>query len=128
MCIRDRPIDPDNHDLAHHEAKAPTCTEIGWEAYDACSRCDYTTYAELAALDHDWSNWVSNGNKTHARTCKNDPGHIQRGSCSGVSCGETGACAVCGGEYTVAHKYAGSWISDGADRHWRNCIYCNAGR
>ena len=122
------PIDPDNHDLAHHEAKAPTCTEIGWEAYDACSRCDYTTYAELAALDHDWSNWVSNGNKTHARTCKNDPGHIQRGSCSGVSCGETGACAVCGGEYTVAHKYAGSWISDGADRHWRNCIYCNAGR
>ena len=31
----------------HHEAKAPTCTEVGWDAYDTCSRCDYTTYAEL---------------------------------------------------------------------------------
>ena len=122
------PIDPDNHDLAHHEAKAPTCTEKGWSAYDTCTRCDYTTYAELAALDHDWSNWVSNGNKTHTRTCKNDPDHIQRGSCSGVSCGETGACAVCGGEYTVAHEYIGQWISDGADAHWRDCILCGAGR
>ena len=40
------------HDLVHHEAKAPTCTEKGWEAYDTCSRCDYTTYAEKAALGH----------------------------------------------------------------------------
>ena len=45
--------DPDNHDLIPHEAKAPTCTEIGWDAYDTCSRCDYTTYAELPALNHD---------------------------------------------------------------------------
>ena len=28
------------HDLEHHEAKAATCTEIGWEAYDTCKRCD----------------------------------------------------------------------------------------
>ena len=45
---------PDNHDLVHHEAKAPTCTEIGWEAYDACSRCDYTTYQELDAPGHSY--------------------------------------------------------------------------
>ena len=36
-----------------HEAKAPTCTEIGWDAYKTCSRCDYTTYAEQPALNHD---------------------------------------------------------------------------
>ena len=41
------------HDLVSHEAKAPTCTEIGWDAYDTCSRCDYTTYVEKAALGHD---------------------------------------------------------------------------
>ena len=41
------------HDLIHHDAQAPTCTEIGWEAYDTCSRCDYTTYEELDALGHD---------------------------------------------------------------------------
>ena len=46
-------IDPNNHDLVHHEAQAPTCTEIGWEAYDTCSRCDYSTYVELPAEKHD---------------------------------------------------------------------------
>ena len=45
--------DPNNHALEQHAAKAPTCTEIGWDAYDTCSRCDYTTYAELPALNHD---------------------------------------------------------------------------
>ena len=44
--------DPNNHDLVHLYAKAPTCTEIGWDAYEACSRCDYTTYVELPA-QHD---------------------------------------------------------------------------
>lgn len=46
--------DSNNHALEQHAAKAPTCTEIGWDAYDTCSRCDYTTYAELPALNHDY--------------------------------------------------------------------------
>ena len=45
--------DSNNHALEQHAAKAPTCTEIGWDAYETCSRCDYTTYAELPALKHD---------------------------------------------------------------------------
>ena len=46
--------DPNNHDLVHHDAKAPTCTEIGWDAYDACQRegCTYTTKGEIPALKH----------------------------------------------------------------------------
>ena len=40
------------HDLVQHAAQAPTCTEIGWDAYEACSRCDYTTRTELPA-QHD---------------------------------------------------------------------------
>ena len=44
--------DPNNHDLEQHAAKAPTCTEIGWDAYETCSRCDYTTRKELPALNH----------------------------------------------------------------------------
>ena len=44
---------PLGHDLIDHEAKAPTCTEIGWDAYQDCSRCDYTTYKEKPALGHD---------------------------------------------------------------------------
>ena len=43
---------PAQHDLEQHAAKAPTCTEIGWNAYETCKNCDYTTYAELPALNH----------------------------------------------------------------------------
>lgn len=45
--------DSNNHDLEQHAAKAPTCTEIGWDDYEACSRCNYTTRKELPALNHD---------------------------------------------------------------------------
>ena len=44
--------DPNNHDLVQYAAKAPTCTEIGWDAYDLCVSCGYTTYTELPA-QHD---------------------------------------------------------------------------
>ena len=45
--------DSNNHDLEQHAAKAPTCTEIGWNAYEACKNCNYTTRKELPALNHD---------------------------------------------------------------------------
>ena len=45
--------DPNNHALVHHEAQAPTCKEIGWDAYETCSRCNHTTRTELPALNHD---------------------------------------------------------------------------
>ena len=47
---------PNNHDIAQYEAKAPTCTEAGWKAYEACTRagCNYTTYQEIPALRHNY--------------------------------------------------------------------------
>ncbi len=50
--VQSKPALALGHDEVSHEAKAPTCTEIGWDAYVTCSRCDYTTYAEKAALGH----------------------------------------------------------------------------
>ena len=41
------------HDPVSHEAKENTCTDIGWESYETCSRCDYSTYAEIPAKGHD---------------------------------------------------------------------------
>ena len=38
------------HSEVEHEAKSPTCTEIGWDAYVTCKNCDYTTYEEKPAL------------------------------------------------------------------------------
>ena len=121
-------IDVNNHDLNYHDAKAPTCTESGWKAYEICKRegCDYTSYQGLDALNHDWE-WVSNGNGTHTRTCKNDPSHTETEACSGVGCGQTGTCSVCKGEYTAAnHKYE-TWLYD-SNEHWSYCVYCSEER
>ena len=40
------------HDIVKVDAKAPTCTEIGWEVYEYCTACDYTTYVEIPATNH----------------------------------------------------------------------------
>ena len=42
------------HNEISYEAKAPTCTAIGWDAYVKCTRCDYTTYNELAIVAHSY--------------------------------------------------------------------------
>ena len=52
------------HDEVSHDAKAATCTEIGWEAYETCKNCDYTTYVELPALGHDWKDATCEAPKT----------------------------------------------------------------
>ena len=48
----DNYVDPLSHSLIHHEAKAASCEEIGYNEYDTCGRCDYSTYVELPALNH----------------------------------------------------------------------------
>ena len=60
-------LDALGHEFVNHNAKAATCTEKGWKAYDTCSRCDYTTYKEINALGHDE---VSHEGK--AATCTED--------------------------------------------------------
>ena len=53
-----RVINKYDHNLIHHDGKEPTCTEIGWEAYDECSRGDYSSYVELPAKGHTSSDWI----------------------------------------------------------------------
>ena len=93
------------HDLIHHDAQSPTCTAVGWDAYDTCSRCDYSTYAEKPALGHDWV----------APTCT-EPGHCTRCPEPGepalghkwkaATCTEPKTCERCGAT-------EGSPLSDG---------------
>lgn len=42
-----------NHALVHYDAQAPTCTKPGWDAYETCSLCYYTTFRAIPALKHD---------------------------------------------------------------------------
>ena len=81
------------HELVHHEGKAPTCSSVGWEAYDACTKCGYSTYREIAKLAHDYESEM-----IKAPTC--------------TEAGERRyTCAVCGDTYTdpipaLDHSYA----------------------
>ena len=69
------------HDLISHEAQEPSCTEIGWAAYETCSRCGYSTYEETPALGHAWDE----GTEVQAPGCVTE-GTVKY-SCS--RCGET---------------------------------------
>ena len=74
------------HDLTHHEAKEPTCTEVGWNAYDTCSRCNHTTYAEIPSLGHSWCEWILVKRPSYTeegierRVCDRDASHFEERS------------------------------------------------
>lgn len=77
------------HDKVHHDAQEPTCEEAGWDAYDTCTRCDYTTYEEIAAIGHSYSSWQDAGDGEH-HEC---------------------TCANCGDVKTEAHKWDGGQVT-----------------
>ena len=54
-----RVTSPLGHNKLSYESKTPTCVEIGWNAYEICTRCDYTTYIELPALGHTYISSVT---------------------------------------------------------------------
>lgn len=100
--------DPNNHDLVQHAAKAPTCTEIGWNAYETCSRCDHTTYAELPALNHDYQA------VTVEPTCETDGYTVF-------------TCSRCNDSYTadptdkLGHQF-GAWSPNGTGSQSASCL------
>ena len=119
------------HDLVHHEAKAATCTEIGWDAYDTCSRCDYTTYRESSALGHDFENgtWQSDGDG-HWKKCSrcdvtDTKAHHSGGTATCVAKAECAACGAAYGDLDGAnHSGAlGDWQSD-ENNHWQEYTCC----
>lgn len=82
------------HSLTKTEAKAPTCTVLGNEAYWTCGNCgkyfsDGNGNTEIikdswiiSAINHDWNDavytWSDDGSTcTATRTCKNDSTHTE---------------------------------------------------
>ena len=100
------------HDEKTHQAKAPTCTEIGWNEYLTCERegCEYSTYKEIPATGvHTWDK----GEETKAPTCTKE--------------GETTyTCTVCKTATKtepidkLPHEHAEKWTSN-ATYHWHEC-------
>ena len=100
--------DPNNHALKHRAAKAPTCTEKGWNAYETCSRCDHTTYAEQPALNHDYQA------VTVEPTCETDGYTVF-------------TCSRCKDSYTadptdqLGHQF-GAWFPNGTGSQSADCL------
>ena len=71
------------HDLVQHEAKEATCTEDGWNAYETCRSCDYSTQ-QIIPAGHDFGFWRPNydAERTHTRVCKRDGSHFEKAPCS----------------------------------------------
>ena len=98
--------DLDNHDLEEHAAKAPTCTEIGWDAYVTCKRggCTYTTYREKAALDHDWDTEWTTSETQHWHKCKRTGCNAKNAESdhtvgTTATCTAKAVCVTCNVEY-----------------------------
>lgn len=92
------------HELLSVTAKEPTCTEDGWDSYEYCAHCEYSTKTVVKALGHDYGAYISVGDGTHSRVCKNDPSHVISEPCSGGSVSGSGLpiCEFCKTEYEFA--------------------------
>ena len=140
--------DPNNHDLVHHDAKAPTCTEIGWDAYETCQRegCTYTTKVELPALKHKlvhhdakaptctetgWDEYDTCSRCDYTTKVEIPaPGHDYTEKVVKPTCGKGGytlhTCKNCNDSYkdhqtkTLLHWY-GEWTSNGDGTHSATC-------
>ena len=98
------------HKIVSHAAQAATCTENGWYAYEACSKCDYTTYVEMPALTHAWGDWIcmTDGTEGHYRVCANDATHKETGEhvFDGVACTACPAFKLVGANMTLGNELA----------------------
>ena len=118
------------HDEQNHTAQAATCTQIGWEDYVTCTRCDYSTYQEIGATGHNYQGVVTKPTCTAegytTYTCANcgdsytadyvsATGHSHTGVITAEpTCTEEGiktfTCTACGDAYTepvpaLGHDY-----------------------
>ncbi len=49
------PLPAINHEIRNYNGKDATCLESGWLPYEACNRCNYTTYQSISPLGHQWT-------------------------------------------------------------------------
>lgn len=93
-------VDAHEHNLVHHEAKAADCCNDGWEAYDTCEDCGYTTFKAIPAKGHDMVH-----HEALPATCTED-GSIEHWRCE--ECGKLfadseGLIELTSDEITVLH-------------------------
>ncbi len=109
---------------------APTCTENGTIDHYKCSCCDKyfdRNFNEISSIEiiasHDYGAWVSGGDGSHYKVCKNDNTHVIMEICSGseATCTEDGICSTCNGVYEEALGHEGG---EPTCDEWGACTRC----
>lgn len=101
-----------SHNMVEKDAKAPTCTSAGWDAYNACEVCGYKSgYKEIAALDHDMKN-----HDAQSPTCT-ETGHTAYRKCDRSGCNYKEGYELIP---KLNHAFAAAWDHND-DKHWHKC-------
>lgn len=101
-----------SHNMVEKDAKAPTCTSAGWDAYNACEVCGYKSgYKEIAALDHDMKN-----HDAQSPTCT-ETGHTAYRKCDRSGCNYKEGYELIP---KLNHAFAAAWEHND-DKHWHKC-------
>lgn len=106
------------HDLTSHSGKAATCIEKGWNAYNTCSRCSYTTYREIPALGHDLVSHIGK-----AATCT-DAGYKNYETCSRCTYTTYEELPTLGHNLTYHNGKAATCLESGYDAY-EECSRCD---
>ncbi len=103
-------VAPHVHTLESGAAKPVTCTEDGWNAFEYCTQCEYSTKSIIKATGHEWGPYTSNGNGTHTRVCSYNSAHTSTEPCSGgsFSAGNLPVCDLCHQAYDFAAREGNS--------------------
>ena len=114
------------HSLTKTEAKAPTCTVVGNEAYWTCGNCgkyfsDANGDTEIAkdswiisAINHDWNDavytWSDDGSTcTATRTCKHDSAHTETSKATVTGAQTKAPTCTEKGETTYTATFEADW-------------------
>lgn len=131
-------INPNAHDFGAWIEEVPaTCVVTGTKGHKDCNRCNKyydESGNEITDLtiptndNHDWNDWVSNGDGTHTRTCKRDNGHKENGTCSGgtATCTKKAVCDFCRTTYGgFALHNTTQYGGKDSSGHWDKCSNCD---
>ena len=130
-------IDPNAHAFgAWVDEISADCVTSGTKGHKDCTLChkhfgsdgrEITDLTIPADENHDFGDWISNGDGTHTRLCKRDAAHRESGHCIGgtATCTEKARCEVCGAAYgdALGHLFGEAvytW-SDGVCKAERVC-------
>ena len=129
------PVDEDGNITVHTHVYtkteySATCENDRYDRYQCDCGYYYDDVYENTATGHDYTDWLSNGDNTHTKTCPNEgcetPSVTENCAGGTATCEGKATCTACGEKYgdVLGHNY-GAWVSNGDNTHTKTCPNAN---